>query len=146
MQIKSSAGFTLIEVLIVMGILSFLAIMIIPISFTTIEKQHEKTFIETFEFDLLYTQSLAITSKERIRIIFSDQSYQIVKGEKNSIVTIRNIPNNIRVNTRLRHIISFDQNGRVRDLQKGKIEIETNHSTYHVIFPMGKGRCSIVQL
>lgn len=146
MLIKSSYGFTLLEVLMVLAIFSILSLIIIPISFNKLEISQENKFIETFEYDLLYTQSLAVTSKERVRIIFYKSSYQIVKGEQDSLLSVRNIPKNINVNTRLRNIISFDRNGRIRDLQKGKIEIETKHSKYHVIFPLGKGRCSIVKL
>lgn len=146
MLIKGSQGFTLLEVLMAMGILLTLLLLITPVSFSTIEKKQENKFIETFAYDLLYTQSLATTTSERVRIIFSNDSYKIVKGEKSSLVYQRNIPKHIKVHTRLRHIISFSRSGRIEDLNKGRIEIETKHSTYHVVFPLGKGRCSIVKL
>jgi len=139
-------GFTLLEVLIVLGIISFIILLSIPISFKIIETHQEKNFIEMFEFDLLYIQSLAITTtKENVRIVIDKDQYKIVKGERDSLISIRTIPENIHINTRLRPIISFDENGRIRDPNKGRIEIETKQSKYIVIFPLGKGRCSIVK-
>lgn len=146
MFIKSSSGFTLIEVLVVMNIVAVLLLLTIPVSLSAIEKHEESKFIEIFEYDLLYTQGLATTTNESVRIIFFTDSYEIVKGETDSTMAVRNIPKHIKIHTRLRPVIAFDRSGRIRDLQKGRIEIETKHSKYHVVFPLGKGRCSIVKL
>lgn len=139
-------GFTLIELLIVLGVFSTLLLISVPIGFATIEKHQANKFLETFEFDLLYIQSLATITKERVRIRFtSAHQYKIIRGEKNSTLHVRDIPKNIKINTRSRQVISFDENGRIREPQKGRIEIKVKQSIYHVIFPLGKGRCSIVK-
>lgn len=145
MLLKENTGFTLIEVLLVMSMVSILTLITIPISLQTIEKQEEKQFLELFEYDLLYAQSLATTTTERVRIIFHQDSYQVVKGEANSEVALRTIPDHVNVHTRLRHIIAFDRNGRIRNLQHGRMEIKSKYASYYVIFPLGKGRASIVQ-
>lgn len=145
MLIRVSYGFTLIEVLLVLSIFSVLTLIIIPVSFTSIEKQQEKKFLETFEYDILSTQSLAATTQENVKIIFNDSHYEIVKGRKESTLITRNIPENIKVKTRLRRFISFEHNGRIQNPERGRMEIETPRAKYHVIFPLGKGRCSIVK-
>lgn len=145
MQLKGINGFTLIEVLLAVGIVSIISFISIPLSIHSLHKYEEKLFLSLFEYDLLYAQSLATTTTERVRIIFHQHSYQIVKGEANSEVEMRTIPEHITVNTRLRNIIAFDRNGRIQNLQQGRIEFKGKDTNYYVIFPLGKGRGYIAE-
>lgn len=136
-------GFTLLELSIVLAIWSVLLLLTTPIIFNQIDKQEENHFFETFQLDVLYIQSLAmVTKEEEVRIKFYDQHYSILQG-RNKTVTVRDIPRDWQVNTRVVSSISFNEKGTIR--KPGTIEIKTSRETYHIIFPFGKGRCYIVK-
>lgn len=98
-----------------------------------------------FEMDLLYIQSLAVTSRKRARIVVYDHEYWILHGEEQARIRKRTLPDHIKIHMNRRANISFNHNGRIRNPNLGKIEIHTKKSVYHVVFPLGKGRASIVR-
>lgn len=134
-------GFTFIEMLFVLGIISFLFVLSTPIVFNVLDQQQEKQFLNTFEFDVLYAQRLAMQSKSIVRINFSRQQYTILSDEK--VVTRRRIPNDWDINLRTMNQLSFDDQGRIRE--PGTMSIKTPRAEYHVIFPFGKGRGYVVE-
>lgn len=143
--ISVEKGFTLLELLIVLSILSILLLFTTPFTHEMLMKHEEHTFIETFEYDLLHLQSLASVTSDRVRMYVDEDKYHIYKGNRNSLVFRRTIPKGISIDLRMRNNISFDQSGRIRHANYGGIKINTTQSTYDVIFPLGKGRSSIVK-
>ena len=136
-------GFTLLEVLFTLGVLSILLFISVPISFSTLEKQQIQQFFNTFEFDVLYIQHLSTTSDEFIKIRFYEDHYKVYKGSKEKLA-IRNYPDGLQVDRRVNPEISFYVSGIVE--KPGTIKVTTNDGTYHIVFPLGKGRCYIVKV
>lgn len=136
-------GFTLLEVLIVLGIWSSLMLLVTPSIHARVHEQQEKTFLETFEFDLLYMQRLATLTKDYVHLRLRGDKYVIFQGTHDTTVLIRHIPPGWKINLKSLKAISFDSNGRVRE--PITIEITTNHSLYKVVFPLGKGRAYVVK-
>ncbi|WP_404453002.1 prepilin-type N-terminal cleavage/methylation domain-containing protein [Virgibacillus necropolis] len=76
MKIKN--GFTLIEVIFVLGVLSILLLLSTPIKVSILDNQKEKQFLTTFENDILYMQSLSYLSEEYFGLKIKSDSYTLV--------------------------------------------------------------------
>lgn len=109
------------------------------------ETHKENLFIKTFQYDLLYIQSLASLTEEQVKIHFEEDVYKIYRGNRNALLFAREIPDHIEIDMGMRKNISFDRNGRIQNANHGGIKMITKDSNYNVIFPLGKGRASIVK-
>jgi|SRR5690625_4678323 len=136
-------GFTLLELLLVLVIWSVLFLLIVPISFSYLEKQQEKHFFEMFAFDVLYIQNLSTTTKEYVQLNIYEDRYIIRTGHRGQILFIRNVPADWNIQTKVLQTISFDDKGRIRT--PGNFVIETKQNVYTIVFPFGKGRYHIVE-
>src|SRR5690625_1580147 len=97
MMIKQS-GFTLVELLIVLSAWSVLLLLIVPITFNSLEEVHEQQFLKTFEHDILYLQRLAMTSQNknnRLKIREKEGRYYILSGSRKEME--RTIPSDWQV-------------------------------------------------
>lgn len=143
-QMIKQRGFTLLELLIVLGITSILLLLAVPITFNKLNEMEEKQFLNMFKHDVLYTQSLALSSfDDQVRLRIQDDYYEILSGNVNEVKTIRKIPSGWHFNTRTINDIAFKNSGTIR--KAGTITVTTPHSTYDIVFPPGKGRCYIVK-
>lgn len=143
---RNNAGFTLIEMLLVLGALSIMVLLSAPIKVSILDNQKEEQFLTTFQNDLLYLQSISYLSPHDIEMEFTKNHYKIRDGFKNNYVLTRKIPPGWEFDLfNLRDKgISFTRSGTIR--QPGTILLTTNKSTYRIVFPFGKGRCHIEKL
>src|SRR5690625_591159 len=92
-KMKKRTGFTLLECLVVLSIWSLLLLLTVPLFFKHINHIQEKQFFQTFKNDVLYTQSLAISSyKNPVRINIKKNQYEILKGRDNEVLSVQEIP------------------------------------------------------
>ncbi|MFD1038474.1 competence type IV pilus minor pilin ComGD [Virgibacillus byunsanensis] len=138
---KHQNGFTLLEVIFVLGIWSIIILISAPLNVTIVEKQEEKQFLETFKFDVLYMQNRSLLTNGYIKLTFYEESYAIHEDRKRLIK--RDIPSNWQVNKWNLPFLSFDHEGTIR--QPGTFNIKTNLTNYLIVCPLGKGRCYIVE-
>ncbi|TFJ93681.1 competence type IV pilus minor pilin ComGD [Lentibacillus salicampi] len=133
-------GFTLIEVLFVLGLVSVLILISAPIQLSVLDKKTEENFLETLEMDQLYMQSLSYNSRSRYRLAFTgNKQYTIKKSGKN--ILERKVPEGWEIETRTLPNISFNKNGTIR--KPGTMAIKTPTRQYNLVCPLGKGRCYI---
>lgn len=145
MKRLNESGFTLLELLIVLSIWSVLLLLVVNLPMKHVYLKREKEFLNTFQMDVLYAQSLAMgVSEHRVQMLFKEDNYQIVKGTNNSLIKKRSIPKSFELDMRTINEISFDEHGRMRS--PGHFIIKTAHTTYRIIFPIGKGRCYVVEI
>lgn len=140
-MIPRKNGFTLIEMLFVLSICSIIITLSVPLIFSTLEKQEEKRFLETFEFDVLYMQNLSIGKTDGyLRIEFYEDNYSILNGTTDETLLVRNYPKHVTVtiNTWAMKSISFNKNGVIKF--PGNVSIVINNTEYILVFPLGKGR------
>ena len=134
---RNNYGFTLLEVMFVLGIWSILILISAPLLFNSIETQQEKQFFATFQSDLMYIQNQSLGTDEKIQINLKKTSYEIVvPGEKQT--TQRTLPDGWSITSQTLTNISFNPYGTIR--KPGTMIITTNKREYHVIFRLGKGR------
>ncbi|HLS08042.1 competence type IV pilus minor pilin ComGD [Lentibacillus sp.] len=135
-------GFTLIEVLFVLGVLSVLVFLSAPLQVSVLDKKTEESFLETLEMDLLYMQSLSYNSRTHYRLTFPDQGRYVIKKNQATILE-RKVPEGWKIDARTLPTVSFNKNGTIR--APGTLAIKTLSEQYNLICPLGKGRCYFEQ-
>ncbi|MBY7143382.1 prepilin-type N-terminal cleavage/methylation domain-containing protein [Virgibacillus sp. NKC19-3] len=142
-NMKSQRGFTFVELLLVLSILSILLLLHVPLNISGLQKHQSEQFLETFQYDVLFIQHLATTTTDdkRVYIKFHNESYEMIHGRKT--MKTRYYPDGWEVDPRVMKEISFKSTGTIR--QPGRIKMTSKHSTYFVVFPLGKGRGYIVE-
>ncbi|UJL44839.1 prepilin-type N-terminal cleavage/methylation domain-containing protein [Virgibacillus sp. NKC19-16] len=140
---KKQSGFTLVELLLVLSILSILLLLSVPLNISGLQKHQDKQFLETFQYDVLYIQNLAATTTDdkRVYIRFHNDRYEIIVERKT--LETRYYPDGWEVDPRAMGELSFKSTGTIR--QPGRIKMTSKHDTYFVVFPLGKGRGYVVE-
>lgn len=139
-----SRGFTLVEVLINLSILSMLLILITPFAIDGIKYVEDQQFLNQLSHDILYIQSLAMNDyKHNPRIIIRENKYEIHSPLAKQTKTIRKIPNEGSMHSERMRTISFTINGTIQ--RAGTITLTLSSGTYSLIIPPGKGREHIVK-
>lgn len=131
-----SKGFTFIEMVFIMFIVSIFMILFIPNMIKTIEKQQTAQFFEVFSSDILYIQNQSLRTNDRYRIILNEGHYTIIKDTQ--FVQKREYPKHLKLLTNTNLRISFTKSGTITNPMT--IKFEDRYHKYQVVFPFGKGR------
>ena len=145
-QTDNEAGFTLIEMLIVLSIVSLiLSIMFIDYSSRSDEQSFD-TWYQQFELDLLYSQKYTMVTRQVLRLSINrdSNSYSLRNDGSSPALITRKIPEDwdVRV-TSVRNPISFTRYGQI--VGPGKISVRTRNASYSITFPFGKSRSYYVK-
>ncbi|WP_174613795.1 competence type IV pilus minor pilin ComGD [Virgibacillus ihumii] len=140
---RTKNGFTLLEVLFVLAILSILLLLSAPIHVSTLEKQVEKQFLKTMQMDILYLQNLSYGSRSPYHLSFENNTRYTIKSITGNVIIKRDIPDDWRINDTTLKQISFNDDGLIN--QPGTIIIHTSQKRYKLICPFGKGRCYVAE-
>lgn len=137
-------GFTLIEQLMSLTILTILILMILPMTFTRMDDVEEQQFFKILSNDILYVQNMAINHPSlRTRLRFHQTHYEVLTGYIVEKSFRRPIPDGWKISSNYLSEIAFSKTGTIR--QAGTITITTSNNKYDLIFPLGKGREYIVK-
>lgn len=130
---KNESGFTLIEMLIVLSLISIFSLLVIPFSKKTMDQIQDKNFLHLLESDILFLQSHNLTKSDPYSIYFrSDDYYFFING---FIFSKRDLPDNWESYSG--QSIFFDRKGSNRKPQT--IYLNNNGRSFKIIFPFGKG-------
>ncbi|MFC0269981.1 competence type IV pilus minor pilin ComGD [Metabacillus herbersteinensis] len=140
-------GFTLLETLLVLTIVSVMSFVLIFNVSGMQKKKVISTFFEQFEKDYFYAQQHAIVHQRVIYIIFdvSNTTYVIQKGAFDGTLVSRTYPStlNLQLGT-LGNRIAIHPSGSIQ--KSGTMRIDYHDEKYEVIFYLGKGRFRVKQL
>lgn len=139
---RKEAGFTLIEITLVLAVIAIFLVLAPPFYLENITEFQEKQFIDILQHDILYLQSLAITNDEYSRIVFFHDHYELIRGS--ALIAKRTYPKYIKIDYRQNNRIEFNRNGTI--LYPRTILILGKENHYRLIFPLGKGRGYIVAM
>ncbi|MEN1970577.1 competence type IV pilus minor pilin ComGD [Lentibacillus sp. N15] len=133
-------GFTLLEIVFVLGIWSILLLLVVPIQFSLLDHQEENQFFQTFQSDILFLQSMAYANTKQVDLTFDQANHrytiQFVDGD---ILRERTYPADWQIEERtIEKNIAFNDRGTVK--QPGVISVVTSSARYNITFPLGKGR------
>ena len=130
-------GFTLIEMLVVLSVLSIIILLAVPLQFSSLTKQEENQFIELFMHDVLLIQNQAsMNSTESMFIRFHDDHYLIIQRRKQPFAK-RNYPNGWSF-VGANRLLEFSESGSV--LNPRVILMYSKEERIAFTFPLGKGR------
>src|SRR5690625_2841533 len=105
-------GFTLLELLFTLSLVSLLLVLLVPIQSNFIKKMDEKAFFDLFHSDVLYIQNIAMTTPEVVSIHFEKNYYYIERGIRR--LYKRKIPDSITITNNAMDKISFNYLGVIR--------------------------------
>lgn len=144
---NKQTGFTLIEILIVLTILSTITSLSLLQLKPVIEAKKIQSFFETLETDLLYAQNYAMSHSETVYVYFIDKEfhYKLTVGSARDEVLRRNYTNHITIPyTNLTPGIVYLSNGNLS--KSGNIIFDYKGDVYKVTFLLGKGRFYVTKL
>lgn len=138
MTLSSGKGFTLIETLLTLTIVSILLAIVIPISSTQIDNIKEKIFFSTLNQDLLLVQNEAITKFHPNSLSIRETTYNIGNLQDDHAFE-RVLPDSYKfIGFQQRREITFNNKGSLS--AAGSFSIKAKNKNYWFILPPGKGR------
>lgn len=132
-------GFTLIEMIFVLGIISVIILLAAPIQTSVLKTQEEEKFIQTFKEDVLFIQNQASRYYRGVLSIklFSDR-YVITNHDPDGLYATRYFPKGWRPQNSRPPDIKFKYNGNISSPRS--IIFRSDKEKIVFTFPLGKGR------
>src|SRR5690625_1112510 len=108
---KKHNGFTFIEMLFVIFILTIFIGLTVPITMKGIEQHQTNQFFTVLTSDILLLQNQSFGVVTNRRLVFEDEQY-LIRGE-NGILERRQYPNHLQYNSQSNNEIQFKNTGTV---------------------------------
>lgn len=140
-------GFSLIEVLIVLSILTTLLFIGGSIQIRTYDTYQFKQWYALFESDLLQLQQDTIVSVNSPYLLIrpGGNSYEVRNSPTEKPIIKRSIPKNLKIRLySFNNPLSFSKSGTIK--RPGKFQVVSKYSKWEIIFPLGKGRSYVNEL
>lgn len=140
---SNQKGFTLIEVLVVLGIKLLIILLIIPLAYENIAKTEMEVFFAELKCDVDLVQSHNYQTNDFYELTFNKKSYKLIKNSTNQLIKEKSYPGGVTVDKRVFESVIYQNNGTFRT--PGRIIFkEENKRSHELIFPFGKGGFYIV--
>jgi competence protein ComGD len=140
--LRDESGFTLLESLTVLAIVTIMVTVVFAVMPPTLQKQADKKFVDQFVRDLHHAQQYAITTGERVRVLFDFQNKSYVIRPLNSElknILIRTYSRSIKIEeTTLTKNLIFTGSGSSNS--SGNIVIRTSDRIYEITIYIGEGK------
>lgn len=129
-------GFTVVELLIVLLLISIISILVIPNVYHIIVRKQTEHFFHTFDSDVLLvqTQSLGTVKNNRLNLYLDEY----IVFENDRVLLKRTFPKQIEFTNVPHARIQFYNNGTI--VQPTTYIVKDQTDTYRIVFPFGKGR------
>ncbi|RBW70578.1 competence type IV pilus minor pilin ComGD [Bacillus taeanensis] len=139
-------GYTLIEMMIVLLILSSVTAIVVSSFQTAYSAKQTSHFLEQLQDDLYYTQAVAISRGETTSLtIYPENHEYVVYGKNKKLLIRRTFPSHIVFKGgTLGYKVVYLANGNVQ--KPGTLFINTNFASYKVVVQLGKGRFYVAKL
>ncbi|MCR6106394.1 prepilin-type N-terminal cleavage/methylation domain-containing protein [Salipaludibacillus agaradhaerens] len=133
-------GFSMIELLIVLGVLSVVLTIAIPSIQSTKQNLLLMNYLTRLEHDLYYYQLYAVTTRQRVTVQFEAEEpvYTVIVGDK--VVEERSGPAELQFiegSLKLDGLVFLEKGGIQR---AGRITIKYGKTSYSLVFQFARGR------
>lgn len=137
LKMQGEAGFTLLETIMSLTIISILFTISMPLMMKQLKAYETKQFITVLESDILYAQNNALgkSGSGRTRVEFNEQDYTITENAYRLVQ--RAYPNQLKINAGIRRV-TYNNAGNIIDPKS--IDVIHDNKRYQLTFPFGKGR------
>ncbi|MGV3041478.1 competence type IV pilus minor pilin ComGD [Staphylococcus rostri] len=143
-QLRHRSGFTLIEMLIVLSIISLTLFLMMAHPAKLYTPQNIDDQIKLFTSKLDYYQALAIKKKKTVLIVFRPGSNTIrvaIQNEKGDAI-ISLVPLRLEPSSNIDHI-AFNANGEI--MKFGRLNLKYREQHFSIIFHIEQGRYRIIK-
>lgn len=145
MIVSDERGYTFIEMLLVLSIVSIMSFIVFSFTFSKLQPDPFEQTIRQFEFDLREMQTYAMENYERITCWISDsnefQSFRYTTTE--GLLIRRKLPKDMTINIyTLNQRIIFNVNGTVAHI--GKVEFLYKDRKVQYSINLGQGRMRLL--
>ncbi|WP_062104692.1 competence type IV pilus minor pilin ComGD [Bacillus niameyensis] len=139
---QSEKGFTLIEMMIVLAVISIILSFSILTLKSFSEMIQKKMFVTQLESDLYYAHSYALNRRETVVFSFSilSNEYNAVTAT-GEVIFVRKLPHSIYIEKTNLHSFSITPRGTVSNF--GTVNFRHNQKTFKMTVYIGRGRFSI---
>jgi competence protein ComGD len=143
-EYKHQEAFTLIEVLLIFFILVVMLSSLPPLFHSVEQTINEKYFLQQYEEDLFYAQTLALSKRRYVYYSYDDakRTYKIMNG-LGEVYLQRKIPDSVKMSHGHLSRFHFNSNGNIS--QFGNIWVEVNGKKYKIFISIGSGRFEIFE-
>ncbi|CAI8747473.1 competence protein ComG [Bacillus pseudomycoides] len=134
-------GFTFLEMLLVLFIISILSVVTYFNVAPLYEKQKVEQFLKQFSQDILYMQQLAINRRNLHMLRWSPEKhmYSIWESGDESSLFIREYERDIKIDLNtFPNPMTYNANGNIN--KAGTILLSYRSRTYEIVFQLGRGR------
>lgn len=131
---NNEAGFTLLELLIVLAIVSLVSIFVLPKMYKTVTNVHAKHYFERLESDVFMIQNAVLNKEKKAYIYFVNTNYTISMMDQ---LTINSNPEGL-VNEYRPNQIMFSNKGNI--INPSSFIFRDENKRYKLTFPFGAGR------
>ncbi|MEC0283603.1 type II secretion system protein [Terribacillus saccharophilus] len=137
-QVHKEKGFSLIELIIVLGLASLLISIGTGVYSHLLVEAEAKQFKKRLEQDLLYLQQYTQFDRSA-KLFLEDDKYQISSSRLKKVLLVQEIPEGYTIKI-YPNAMSFGFNQTGTALSPGNFTIHTPVGTDKLVFPLGKGR------
>ncbi|MEH7811065.1 competence type IV pilus minor pilin ComGD [Bacillus toyonensis] len=134
-------GFTLLEMLLVLFVISVLSMITYFNVHSIYEKQKVEQFLSQFSNDILYMQQLAINRQKyyTLRWYKEKNTYYIEESGTNHFIVSRDYGNDIQIDLHtFPNPMTYNPSGNIN--RGGTILLSYRSYKYEIVFQLGRGR------
>ncbi|KYG38979.1 competence protein ComG [Bacillus gaemokensis] len=134
-------GFTFLEMLLVLCVISILSVITYFNVTPLYEKQKVEQFLKQFSQDVLYMQQLAIGHRKRytLRWFPENHLYRIGKSGEKQFIFTREYDRDIKIDLNtFPNPMTYNASGNIN--QGGTLLLSYRARTYEIVFQLGRGR------
>ncbi len=140
-------GFTLVEVLIVLGCLTLMLTIVNTITWKMFETYGQKVFLNQLEKDIYYAQAYAIENKTHVTLRFStgQNEYSAYSYTNHTILTIQKA-DSLRFKKVGNVTVTYTSSGNIEGPTTIHLTDKSGKTIYKLVFQLGRGRFYISEV
>lgn len=133
---RRNNGFTLIEMLFSLTMISILLLLVVPSLVSLLKQQETNEFFKLLDADVFYIQNETFATNHNIRILFEGDRY-VIRNSQTKEEVVRDFPSHLQFDL-VHNRIMFNNNGTI--LNPTRYRFYDEDTMYEIVFPLGKGR------
>lgn len=141
---SNQAGFTLVEVLLIFFIIVIMLMSLPPLFHSVQNTINEKYFLQQYEEDLFYAQSLALSRRRAVYYQYdSKKKIYKITDHRGNVYLQRQVPDDVVISHG--HLANFRFVGDGNINRFGNVWVQVNGKKYQIFISIGSGRFEIFE-
>ena len=146
-MVKNENGFTLIEMLMVLGCLTLMLTIVNTITANMFEIYEQKAFLNQLQKDIYYVQTYAIENKKYVTLRFrTDQNEYAAYSYTNNDLISTQKAESIKFKKAGNVLVTYTPAGNIQGPTTINLTDKKGKTIYKLIFQLGRGRFYITEV